>query len=72
MVVLFKFFRLHAIFHDAFDFMKRIYDVGPGYVYALSQKPIFVNSMLLGRLTGLLYWFLLKLFSNKEYRKYSF
>ena len=68
----FKLFRLHAIFHDAFGFMESNYDVGPGYVYALSQKPIFVNSMLLGHLTGLVYWFLLKLFSNKEYRKYSF
>ena len=48
----FKVFRLHAIFHDAFGFMKSNYDVGPGYVYALSKKPIFVNSMLLGHLTG--------------------
>ena len=68
----FKLFRLHVIFHDAFGFMKSNYDVGPRYLYALSQKPIFVNSMLLGHLTGLVYWFLLKLFSNKEYRKYSF
>ena len=68
----FKLFRLHAIIHDAFGFMRSNYDVGPGYVYALSQKPIFDNSMLLGHLTGLVYWFLLKLFSNKAYRKYSF
>ena len=68
----FKLFRLHAIIHDAFDFMKSIYDVGPDYVYGLSQKPIFVNSMLLGHLTGLVYRFLLKLFSNIEYRKYRF
>ena len=61
----FKLFRLHAIFLDAFGFMKSNYVVGPGYVYALSQKPIFVNSMLLGHLTGLVHWFLLKLFSNK-------
>ena len=68
----FKLFRLHDIFHDAFGFMKSNFDVGPGYVYALSWKPVFVNSMLLGHLTGFVYWFLLKLFSNKEYRKYSF
>ena len=68
----FKLFRLHAIFHDAFVFMKSNYEVGPGYVYALSQKPIFVNSLLLGHSTGLAHCFLSKLFSNEEYRKYSF
>ena len=68
----FKLFRLHALFHDAFGFMKSKHDVGPGYVFALSQKPIFANSMLMGQLTGLVYWFPLKFFSNKEYRKYSY
>ena len=60
----FNLFRLHAISHDAFDFMKSNYDLGAGCVYALSQTPILINSMLLGHLTGLVYWFLLKLFSN--------
>ena len=36
----FKIFRLHAIFHDAFGFMKNNFDLGPGYVYAIS-KTIF-------------------------------
>ena len=62
----FNLFRLQAIFHNAFGFMKSNYDVGPGFVYALSQKPIFVNSMLLGHLTGLVYWFLLKLIQTKS------
>ena len=62
----FNLFRLHAIFHDAFVLMKSNYDVGPGYVDALSQKPIFASSMLLGHLTGLLYWFLLKFFQTKS------
>ena len=52
----FKIFRLHAIFHDAFGFMRSNFSIGPGYVYALTEKPIFANSMLLGHLTGLSYW----------------
>ena len=41
----FKLFRLHAISHDAFGFMNSNYNEGPCYVYALSEKPIFANSM---------------------------
>ena len=48
-----KTFRLHAIFHNAFRFMRSTYNVGPGYVYALSEKPFFANSMLLGHITSL-------------------
>ena len=28
-------FRVHAVFHDAFGFMKEKYNLGPGYVYTL-------------------------------------
>ena len=67
-----KVFRLHAIFHDAFGFMKSNFNIGPGYVYAVTEKPVFVNNMLLGHFTGLAYWFYLKLFRGKEYKKLWF
>ena len=34
-----KLFRLDAAFH-AFGFMKRQYNLGPGYVYTLGEKPL--------------------------------
>ena len=43
----FKLFRMHAVFHDAFGFMSN-FNLGPGYVYAVTEKPLFVNNMLLG------------------------
>ena len=66
-----KIFRLHAFFHDAFGFMRSTYNVCPGYVYALSEKPFFANSMLLGHITGLTYWIVLKLYKNSIYQEFS-
>ena len=66
-----KIFRLHALFHDAFGFMRSTYNVGPGYVYAISEKPLFANSMLLGHITGLTYWIVLKLYKNSIYPEFS-
>ena len=66
----FKIFRLHAIFHDAFGFMKSNFDLGPGYVYALSHKPILTNNMLLGHFTGLAYWLHMKIYRTREYEKF--
>ena len=66
-----KIFRLHAIFRDAFGFMRSTYNVGPGYVHALSEKPFFANSMLLGHITGLTYWIVLKLNKNSIYQEFS-
>ena len=34
----FKLFRLLAAFHEAFGFMKSNYNMGPSYVYALSEN----------------------------------
>jgi len=67
-----KLFRLHAIFHDAFGFMRSNFNVGPGYVYALTEKPIFINSMFLGHVTGLVYWLYLKIFHTKEFNRLKF
>ena len=66
----FKIFRIHALFHDAFGFMKSNFDLGPDYVYALSHKPIFTNNMLLGHFTGLAYWLHMKIYKTTEYEKF--
>ena len=68
----FKIFRLHAIFHDAFGFMRSNFGVGPGYVYTLSEKPIFANNMFFGHITGLAFWFYQKLLHRKEYNRLKF
>ena len=68
----FKLFRMHAVFHDAFGFMKSNFDLAPGYVYAVTEKPLFVNNMLLGHLSGLAYWLYLKLFQGTLYEQFAF
>ena len=68
----FKLFRMHAVFHDAFGFMKCNFDLGRGYVYAITEKPLFVNNMLLEHLSGLAYWLYLKLFQGTLYQQFAF
>lgn len=62
-----KVFRLHAVLHDASGYVRRVYDVGPGYIYALghSQK---INSCFLGHLSGLAYCVFLKIVYPKIFR----
>ena len=66
-----KIFWLHASFHDAFGSMRSAYNVGPSYVYALSEKPFFVKSMLLGQITGLTYWIAQKLYKKSIYQEFK-
>ena len=68
----FKLFRMHAVFHDAFGFMKSNFDLGPSNVYAVTEKLLTVNNMLLGHLSGLAYWFYLKLFRGTLYEQFAF
>ena len=68
----FKLFCMHAVFHDTFGFMKSNFDLGQGYVYAVTEKPLFVNNMLLGHLSGLAYWCYLKLFHGTLYEQFAF
>ena len=68
----FKLFRMHAVFDDAFAFMKSNFDLGPGYVYAVIEKPLLVNNMLLGHLSGLAYWLCFKLFHGTFYEEFAF
>ena len=49
-----KILRTHAIFLDAYGYMRSINNVGPGYVYTLTSEKNFKNSMLLGHLSGIL------------------
>lgn len=60
----FKVFRLHAALHDASGYMKQRYNVGPGYVYAVSCP---VSNCLIGHVTGLSFCVYLKLFAPSLY-----
>ena len=68
----FELFRMHVVFHDAFIFMKSNFDSGSGYVHAVTEKPFFVNNMLLGNLSNLAYWLYLKLFHGTLYEQFAF
>ena len=68
----FKLFRVHVAFHDAFGFMKTQYNLGPGYAYALGEKPIFKNCCLLGNVTGLWVWIYLNLTMSENYKELPF
>ena len=59
----YKIFRLHAVLHDASGYMKRKFNVGPGYVYSLIN--ISRNSCFLGHATGLLLCTFLKIFRSE-------
>lgn len=50
-----KVMQYHAIFHDAFGYMKHKYDVGPGYIYATPYEGL-QSTMYFGHITGLFYW----------------
>lgn len=57
-----KIFRLHAVLHDAAGCVKREHNEGPGYCYLMKYFP---NACFLGHITGILFLFTLKLFSNQ-------
>ena len=65
----FKILRIHAIFHDAFGFMKEEFDIGPGYVYTFLNFP---NHFLLGHISGILYWSFFRLAKPRSYHKMPF
>ena len=59
-----KFFRLHAILHDAAGSVKSTTCKGPGYCYVL---PNFPSSCFLGHVTGLFFCLYVKIFASSEY-----
>ena len=68
----FKLFRVHAAVHDAFVFMKTQYNLGPGYVSAFGEEPLFNNCCLLGHVTGLSVWTYLNLTMSENYKELPF
>ena len=67
-----KILRMHAIYHDAYSYMRSSKNVGPGYVYTLTTEKYFRNSMLLGHISGILYWTLMKLFNSRRFDNFRF
>ena len=65
-----KVFRKHAIFHDAHGFMRSVYHIGPGYVYTITTEKYFRNSMLLGHISGIIFWTLMKIFNSQNFDKF--
>lgn len=58
----YKILRLHAAFHDAYGFVKREFDLGPGYSYIIQDSP---SHPLLGHVSGIAFWVFIKLFKQK-------
>ena len=68
----FKILRLHAILHDAAGFMKREYNLGPGYLYTLDHVPTCFNLCSIGHVTGVLYCIYLALKSPIMFNRAKF
>ena len=62
-----KIIRMHTVFHDAYGYMRSNKNVGPGYVCTLTTEKYFRNSMLLGHISGILYWTLMKFFDSQRF-----
>ena len=59
-----KVMRLHAVAHDAYGYMKREFDIGPGYSYVVK---IPCNCCVLGHITGILFILHFKYFHREEF-----
>ena len=67
-----KILRLHAIFHDAYGYMRSFEDVGHGFVYTVTKAQSFRNNMLLGHFSGISYWIFVKLFHREHFDAFRF
>ena len=67
-----KILRMHAIFHDAFGPMRSVSNMGPGYVYTLSDEKYFKNSMILGHFSGILFWTFMKFLKPDYFDNFPF
>ena len=52
--------------------MRSNFSYGPGYLYALTEKPLFASTMLLGHLPGLSYWCYQSVFHKIEHNRLTF
>ena len=68
----YKIFRVHAVFFDAYGYMRRVYSFGPGYVYALTGDKTFKNGMLLAHVSGEGYWTCMKSFNEQVFIELPF
>ena len=64
-----KVLRVHAIFHDAYGFMKEKYKTGPGYMYMISNFP---SHFLLGHISGIIHWTAFKVLLSDTFQKMPF
>ena len=64
-----KVLRMHAVFHDAHGFMRSVDNVGPGYVCTITTEKYFRNSLLLGLISGILFW---TNFNSQNFEKFPF
>ena len=67
-----KIMRVHAIYHDAFGYLRSNYNIGPGYVYSLARSPFIPNICFLGHLTGILSWTVFKVKRRNLYSSLPF
>ena len=67
-----KILRMHAIFHDAYGYMRSSKNFGPGLVYTLTTEKFLRNSMLLGHILGILHWTLMKFFNSQRFDNFPF
>ena len=62
--------KLHAVFHDAYGHLYRVYKKGPGYTYALPLS--FVPSFFwLGHVTGFIFFLCLKFRHSSAFRRFE-
>ena len=67
-----KILRLHAIFHDAYGFIRSNENVGPCYVFTTTIEKYFRNSMLLGHMPDILYSTLMEFFDSQRFDNFPF
>ena len=60
-------FKLHAVFHDAYGHLYRTCRKGPGYNYVINL-PFLPNYFWLGHLTGLFFFFILRITNSQSFR----
>ena len=67
-----KIMRIHAVFHDAFGYLKSTYGLTSGYLYVCPNIRIIPNCMLLGHITGVIYWILFAIIRRDDYKRIPF
>ena len=60
-------FKLRAVFHDAYGQLYRIRRKDPGYNYVI-HLPFLPNYFWLGPLTGLFFFFILRITNSQSFR----